>query len=174
MNLATHGLTGWILAQSLSDRRDRGIITAAALAADIDGVGIVSSLEAYQTYHHVLGHNIFVAVAITFISFILCRDRMRGAFLSFVSFHSHLLEDLLGSGREWPLEYFWPVWRNEYAFSPPFQWELVSWQNVAITALLFVVVGWIGTKRGRTILELVSLSADRKVTEALILRFGKK
>jgi hypothetical protein len=55
----------------------------------------------------------------------------------------------------------------------PYGWTLGSWQNIAITAAAFVLVGAIGVRRGWTAAECVlSAKADRAVVETLRRRFG--
>jgi hypothetical protein len=90
--------------------------------------------------------------------------------LSLAAFHLHLLCDLAGSGRFWPIEYFWPVSRELYGWSHG--WELLSWQNEVIGMIATLTCLAAALRWRRTIVELFSLRADARVVEAVRLRFG--
>lgn len=91
------------------------------------------------------------------------------ALLVLLSFHLHLLGDLLGSagpdGSIWPIPYLQPFSARELAWSG--QWGLASWQNVSLTAALLAACAVLGARRGRTLLEAVSARADAAVVEVL-------
>lgn len=171
MNPITHALTGWLIAQPAAQRRDRALITLAAVIPDADGLAILGGERLYGEWHHTFGHNVFAAVVVTVACALLGRDRIRTGALAVLAFHSHLLGDVLGSGAVWPIQYFWPVSRVEWSTSPPFQWELVSWQNTAFTVACLFAVGAIGVRLGRTIVEVLSLRADVAVVSTLRRRF---
>ena len=90
-------------------------------------------------------------------------NKIKVSMLMFISFNSHILGDLLGSGHGWGVPYFWPLNKTIYEFSSPFQWELDSWQNLLVTAFCFVVIIIIGVRRKRTIIEIFSIKTDNKV-----------
>ena len=115
-------------------RRDRILVTVASLLPDFDGVGAIISIDYYARYHHIFGHNIFFGVLLSLIGFKLGVERIKVLLLVFISFHSHILGDLLGSGAGRGVPYFWPVSQTMYEFSNEFQWELDSWQNLLVTA----------------------------------------
>jgi hypothetical protein len=104
MSPVTHFFTGWVLANSVSlDRRERVLVTLACVAPDIDGLGIVADyftrdsphpLEWFSTYHHSL-HSLPFAIVVAAMSFVLAVQRWKTAGMAFLSFHIHLLEDLL-------------------------------------------------------------------------------
>jgi hypothetical protein len=64
MNPVTHMLSGWLVANAAGlDRRDRMIVTAASVAPDVDGLGLIvdfathsggSPTQWFAEYHHVL------------------------------------------------------------------------------------------------------------------------
>ena len=92
----------------------------------------------------------------------------------FVSFHLHLLCDLVGArgpdGTLWTIPYLWPftlagTW--EWAG----QWLLNSWQNLLLTAALLAATLFLAWKRGYSPLELVSAKADAIFVETLRRRF---
>ena len=62
MHLIVHAELGWLLAQGLRQRRDRILVTAAGVVADLDGLSLLGGVESYGRYHHVLTHG-FVAAA---------------------------------------------------------------------------------------------------------------
>lgn len=179
MSPATHFLTGWVLANSASfGRRERALVTLAGVVPDVDGLGIVAEyltrnshhpVEWFSTYHHSL-HSLLFAIAVTGVSFALATQRWKTAGLVFLSFHIHLLEDLVGSrgpdGYQWPIPYLMPFsracelsWRG--------QWALNAWPNFAITILLLPVTFYLAWSRGFSPLEMVSRKADTAFVSVL-------
>src|ERR1700686_2986543 len=182
MSPVTHFLTGWILANSASlSRRERALVTLAGVAPDIDGLGIVAEyltrnsrhpLEWFSTYHHAL-HSLPFSVVVAAGPFTFANRRSKTASLAFLSFHVHLLEDLLGSrgpeGYQWPIPYFMPfspacelTWRG--------QWALNAWPNFAITISMLLLTFYLAWKREFSPLEMVSLKADAAFVAALRTR----
>ena len=90
--------------------------------------------------------------------------------LLLASFHLHLLADLAGSGgpdgSNWGIPYLAPFSLRELSWTG--QWSLASWQNVGLTVLLLIASALLGKRRGRTVVEAVSLRADAAVV--LVLR----
>ena len=172
MSPVTHFLTGWVFANSASlGPRERALVTLACVAPDVDGLGIVAEyltrhsqhpLEWFSTYHHSL-HSLPFAVVVAAASFALATQRWKTAGLAFLSFHIHLLEDLLGSrgpdGYQWPIPYFMPLSRScELIWHG--QWALNAWPNFAITIALLLATFYLAWSRGFSPLEMVSLKAD--------------
>ncbi len=185
MNLITHLLTGWALANAVPlDRRDRAIVTIASIAPDVDGLGIVVEhtplneiipLHLFSDYHHVLAHNLGFGLLMFIIALIINRRKLLAPSMVFVVFHIHLLADIVGSrgpdGYQWPIPYLLPfsancqvVWKG--------QWALVSWQNIAITIILMGLTIQLAWKRGYSPVEMISERADAKIIETLRARFG--
>src|SRR6266536_1019144 len=179
MSPATHLLTGWVLANSAClGRRERALVTLAGVVPDVDGLGIVAEyltrnshhpLEWGSTYHHAL-RRLLVALAVAAVSFALATQRWKTAGLVFLSFHIHLLEDLVGSrgpdGYQWPIPYLTPFsracelsWRG--------QWALNAWPNFAITISLLLATFYLAWSVGFSPLEMVSLKADAAFVVAL-------
>jgi hypothetical protein len=145
---------------------------------DVDGLGIVAEyltrnsrhpLEWFSNYHHSL-HNLPFAIAVAAVSFALATERWKTAGLVFLSFHIHLLEDLVGSrgpdGYQWPIPYLMPFsracelsWRG--------QWALDAWPNFAITISLLLATFYLAWSRGFSLLEMVSLKGDAALVGAL-------
>jgi membrane-bound metal-dependent hydrolase YbcI (DUF457 family) len=169
----THALIGYLISDSLPTRRQRVWVTIAAVIPDIDGLSALGGEELYGEWHHTFGHNVFFALAFMAACFAATRSG-RASLLAFISFHSHLLGDLLGSGQGWKIEYAWPFSRYGLEFAPPFQWELNSWQNLTVTVACLVAIAMIGLRRKRTVLEVVSLRADSRVVDILEKRFKPK
>ena len=178
MSPVTHFLSGWVFASCFRlNRRERAAVTLASVAPDVDGLGIVPELLTrnsshpllwFSQYHHSL-HTLLFAVVTSFVALALTR-RWGTAALAFVSFHLHLLEDLLGSrgpdGDQWPIPYLTPfsdhlqlVWHG--------QWALNAWQNYAITIALLILTIWIAKRKGISPVEIFSTAADKAVVAGL-------
>ena len=185
MNPATHFLTGWAFSLPVSlERKDRALVVLASVAPDLDGLVLIGdfaqgrsldSLELWSRYHHVLGHNIASAVAITAVCTLLGRRKLLVAGLSFLAVHLHFLEDIIGArgpdGDQWPIPYLLPF-SSTWQLTVPWQWELNAWPNIAITiGLLAITVYW-AWSRGLSPVGIVSLRADRAFVSALRNRFG--
>ncbi len=179
MSPVTHFFTGWVFANCARlDRRDRAIVTFACVVPDIDGLGIVPEVLTrnsshpllwFSEYHHSL-HTLAFAIAVSLVTLVFARSKWKTAALAFLSFHIHLLEDLLGSrgpdGYPWPIPYLKPfssklqlVWHG--------QWSLNGWQNYAITLGFLAITGWIALRKGISPVEIFSSAADKQVVDAI-------
>jgi hypothetical protein len=94
----------------------------------------------------------------------------------FLSFHLHLLCDLVGArgpdGYQWPIPYLKPF-SNSVQLTWSHQWILNGWQNFVITSILLFVALWIAWRRGESPLQFASERADRALTQALRTRFSR-
>jgi hypothetical protein len=199
MSPVTHFFTGWLLAAvspngkpTALGRREKTLVVAAAVAPDLDGLGAVAELLTrhsahpllwFTQYHHSL-HTLAFALVVTFVSFLLSARANRAsgqvvhpwttALLVFLSFHLHLLCDLVGArgpdGDQWPIPYLLPF-SNALQLTWRGQWALNAWQNFAITGILLVATFWIAWKHGSSPVELVSDKWNQKLVEALRSRF---
>ncbi len=116
MNLEAHMAAGWVLGNLVpgENRRFRGIMVAAAMAPDLDGITYLAGGDVYARWHHVLGHNVFVAAAMVAVAAWLARRAGRrwggvakvGAFAG-LALLSHWLGDYYLSN--YPLSPWWPV-----------------------------------------------------------------
>ncbi|MGB5687506.1 MAG: metal-dependent hydrolase [Candidatus Electrothrix sp.] len=187
MSPVTHFFIGWLTANTTQvDRRERMLITVAGIAPDADGLVVLGDflagksteqLELWSTYHHVLGHNIGFALLVMTAAFLLAGKRKAiTAFLVGISFHLHLLGDLIGSrgpdGHQWPLPYLLPF-SNTWQWTWQGQWVLNSWQNMLITVSAVGTSFYLAWKTGYSPLEMVSAKADRSFIATLRNRFGK-
>lgn len=186
MSPVTHFLLGWVVAAAPSglNHRERVWITAAAVLPDLDGLGLVAgwvvggegtAISWYQEYHHLAGHNLWFALALGGVGAWLAQRRLLVGTLALLSVQIHYLADLLGSRGGtpedlWGIPYLYPfsdhvwVWRG--------QWELVSWQNTTVTALLLAATFLVAIRRGYSPLGLFSGHADGVLVATLRARFG--
>lgn len=186
MSPATHFLASWVLANVTPlSRRERLVVVCAGVAPDIDGLGIIPELLTrhsahpllwFSEYHHHL-HTLAFAVIVTAISFLAAKQRWKTALLAFLSFHLHLLCDLIGArgpdGYSWPIPYLLPF-SNSMQLSWRGQWALNAWPNFAITAVLLFATLWLAWQNALSPLEFVSERANAGLVRALRGRFPLK
>jgi LexA-binding, inner membrane-associated putative hydrolase len=222
MSPVTHFFAGWILASAFPadkptslTRREKALVVAAALAPDLDGIGIIPELLTrnsshpllwFSQYHHSL-HTLAFALVCTLVAYLIAGPlanfrfgptilqptisnptvdrRLSGrrapthpwmtALLVFVSFHLHLLCDLIGArgpdGYQWPIPYLKPF-SNAWQLIWHGQWALNGWQNFVITGLFLAVTLWIAGKYSSSPLELVSEKMNRAFTQIVSRRLG--
>ncbi|MDB6016249.1 MAG: rane-bound metal-dependent hydrolase [Pedosphaera sp.] len=180
MSPITHFLIGWIAANSADlTRRERAVVTIAGVIPDIDGVGIVVEvltrhskhpLTWWSDYHHVLGHNLGFCLLVTAIALLLASRKWLTAGLTFLSFHLHLLCDVIGArgpdAHQWPIPYLLPFF-NGWQWTWSGQWALNAWPNFLITVGALIVTFHLAWKRGHSPLEMFSSRADRAFVAAL-------
>jgi len=188
MSPITHFLVSWtVVGASGLKRRERAAVALAGIAPDLDGLGIIPELLTrrsahplpwFSEYHHVLGHNLGFAIIVTLAGFLFARaQRWKTMVLVFVSFHLHLLGDVVGArgpdGYQWPIPYLLPfshrldiVWHG--------QWALNAWPNFVITGIGLVIMFVIARNQGYSPLEIVSKRADVAFVAAVRQRFPLK
>ncbi len=177
MSPITHFIGSWLVAAALTDNpRDRRLVTLAGVLPDLDGLGMVvdmaKSLSSgqemnfhyYQKFHHLWLHGWPGALLVAAGLAVFARHRWRVAAGGLVTFHLHLLGDLLGSRGPspadlWPICYSEPLFRNPVWFWKG-QWRLDGWQNTAIFGMVFVLALWVAVKRGHSFVGVVSQRAD--------------
>jgi hypothetical protein len=220
MSPVTHFFAGWLLASvsptgrpTTLTRREKALVVAAAVAPDIDGIGIIPELLTRNTshpllwfsqYHHTL-HTLAFALICTLAAYLIAgplapartfatsspisnftfgpdirkpRPSNRRstshpgltAILVFISFHLHLLCDLIGArgpdGDQWPIPYLKPF-SNSIQLTWHGQWVLNAWQNFVITGVLLAATLWIARKYGSSPVELVSSTVNKAFVKAL-------
>ena len=180
MNPVGHFLAGWAVANlGQTSRRERVVITVAGVLPDVDGLGLIAQhlthgtehkVFWYDDYHHVLGHNVGLAALAAVGAFLLTKRSWRVTALVLLSFHVHLLLDVMGSkgldGYQWPIPYLLPfsdAW--QWAWSG--QWLLGGWQNKVIAIGLYWLMFVLAWKRGFSPFEMVSPRADRAFVSLL-------
>jgi hypothetical protein len=169
MHIHTHVMSGWCVANGFQlTPRERALAMFAAVAADLDGLGIFVSIDCYAEYHHVLAHNLVfgVVLAAVLACFSVTR-RIRAFALYLAFFHLHLLLDYFGSGPGWGMRYFWPLSSTEYVSA--YAWPLSSWQNLLACCLFLFWLVAIAIWKGRTPFEAIMPSLDAK----LVRRFAR-
>lgn len=173
MSPITHGIFGWLVSQPLASKKDRAMVTGFALIPDVDGLSLLFGVEAYGEFHHTIGHGLMFGLITSLAIFANASEKRLALLLGLLSFHSHLLGDLLGSGVGWTIPYFWPSTVLTLELPPSMTWNLDSWQNLVATIAGLIGVYVIAIKRGRTFVEIVSTSADQKIV-ATLRRWNKE
>jgi inner membrane protein len=184
MSPITHLFTDWVFANCFDlGRKDRALVTLACVVPDVDGLGIVPELLTrnsthplmwFALYHHSL-HNLTFAMAIALLAGAIATKKAMTFWLALVSFHVHLLEDVLGSrgpdGYQWPIPYLAPF-TSRFQFIWTGQWALNAWPNVALTiALLLLLIFWLARRKGFSPIEMVSMRGDTAFVAILRRRF---
>lgn len=188
MSPITHFLVGWTVANSVPSltKRERAWVTWAGVLPDLDGLGIIAEwatrnsthpLRWWSEYHHVVGHNLGFGLLLAGITLVLARNKLTATALVLISFHLHLLGDLIGArgpdGEQWPIPYLSPFSRA-WAWRWQGQWALNAWPNFLITAMLIVTALALACRRGFSPVEIFSSKADAIVIKTLRARFGSK
>lgn len=170
-------------AATTNNPRDRKLVTLAGVLPDADGLGVIPDVLGswisgkectfyyYQTYHHILLHGWPGAVVVSSLLTLFARQRWRVLLLCLLTFHLHLLCDLIGSrgptaGDLWPICYSEPIFRHPIWFWKH-QWKLDGWQNQIIFAALFFTSLWVAAKKGCSFVELIGSRADSAFVQVL-------
>ena len=189
MSPFAHLVGSWLVASATTNNpRDRKLVTLAGVLPDVDGLGVVvdvvgslisgkeNTFHYYQQYHHILLHGWPGAVAVSILLMLFARQRRPVLLLCLLTFHLHLLCDLVGSrgptvGDLWPICYSEPIFRHPIWFWKG-QWKLDGWQNQTIFATLLATSIWLAVKRGYSFVEVVSERADKVFVQVLRQWFG--
>ena len=179
-----HFVGSWLVASATtSNPRDRKLVTLAGVLPDADGLGIIPDIVGswfsgkectfhyYHQYHHLLLHGWPGAIALSLLLTFFGRHRWRVLFLCLLTFHLHLLCDLVGSrgpspGDLWPICYSEPFFRHPIWFWKH-QWRLDGWQNQTIFVVIFMAALWLSVKRSSSFLEVISSRLDAVFVGAL-------
>ena len=164
------------------NRRERALVAIAGVIPDIDGLGAVPEVLTrnsarpitwFSDYHHTF-HNLSFALAVAVAAYLLAQRRWKTALLAFLSFHLHLLGDLVGArgpeGEPWAMPYFLPFSRT-WEWTWEGQWALNAWPNFVITFALLAATFYLAWRRGFSPLEIFSERADRAFVGVLRKRF---
>jgi hypothetical protein len=177
MSPFAHLIGSWLVASATTNNpRDRKLVTLAGVFPDADGLGVVADVVGsfisgkeytftlYQQYHHILLHGWPGAICVSLLLTFFARQRWRVLLLCLLTFHLHLLCDLLGSrgptiGDFWPICYSEPIFRHPIWFWKG-QWKLDGWQNQTIFVAIFITSLWLTVKRGYSFVEVISSRLD--------------
>jgi inner membrane protein len=162
----------------MRERRDRVLVTAAAVIPDLDGIGIIPELITrnsshplawFTEYHHLALHNLSAAIMICAVMAVAAKRRMKVFALSLLSYHLHLLGDVLGSrgpdGYQWPIPYLNPLSKVEWSWKG--QWALASWQNLLITIAMLAASYVVIRMKRISPAEVFSKRADAAIVNTL-------
>lgn len=182
MSPITHFIGSWLVASVVTDNpRDRKLVTLAGILPDADGLvvdvaksianGGEPSFDYYQQYHHLLLHGWPGAILVAGLLACFAQKRGRVALFCLVTFHLHLLCDLVGSrgpspGDLWPICYGEPLFRHPVWFWKG-QWRLDGWQTQTIFFMVFALSLWLAVKRGYSMVEFLGARADAAVVGVL-------
>ncbi len=162
MHIQTHVLSGWCLGNLLTlSKRERLFSMIAASFPDIDGLSLLGGATFYWKYHHIVAHNLLVCLLLSLVLTLFSQNRLKAFALYVFLFHIHLILDYFGSGLGWGFSYFWPfstgLIENHNA------WSFFSWQNIGVFMFFLVWTLMIIIVKGRTPLELLFPSLDKKI-----------
>ena len=184
MSPLAHFIGSWLVAVATTDNpRDRKLVTFAGVLPDADGFGVVvdvvgsvisgkeNTFHYYQQYHHILLHGWPGALVVSLLLMCFAQKKPRVLFWCLVTFHLHLLCDLVGSrgptvGDLWPICYSEPLFRNPIWFWKN-QWKLDGWQNQLIFVAIFAAALWLATKKGFSFVEIFSRRLDQVFVQTL-------
>jgi LexA-binding, inner membrane-associated putative hydrolase len=181
----THFFMGWAVANAVPSltKRERAMVTWASVVPDIDGLGIIPEkltqhsahpLNWWSEYHHVLGHNLGFALVVSVFAAVFATQKRKTTILVFVSFHLHLLADLVGArgpdADQWPIPYLLPF-SDRWQWIWSHQWALNAWPNFVITGTLIALAVVLAVRRGFSPVELFSKKADKIIISTLRSRF---
>ena len=189
MSPITHGLLSWALGErALDDDGDAARVAAAGLLPDLDSLGVVADLtngwlgrpptEYYADLHHWLMHGAPGALALASLLCWRAKERGKVFLLALLTFHLHLLCDVVGSRGPDPTEGIWPI----YYFGPfshthgvwvwQDQWLLNGWQNVSLTLALLSWTLYLAWRSDRSPFLPWAPKIHRGFVSALRGRFG--
>jgi inner membrane protein len=170
LHFLTHIGLSWIIANlTAGSRKDRVLIVLAGLLPDLDGVGILWSEPAYLAAHRAAGHSLLFAVLLAVLIWRTSDAAVRTTVLGLISFHVHLLLDVVGTGGL-PIRYLWPISNAEWTWSG--RWTLASWPNVAVMALTTLGVLWVARRSGRSLFATFRMPWRRPVLDRALPLLG--
>jgi membrane-bound metal-dependent hydrolase YbcI (DUF457 family) len=140
LHFFTHIGLSWIVAAAgRRAPRGRWLIVGAGVLPDLDGIGILWGHHAYDALHRAAGHGLLFIVLWLLLTASVADRRWSTAALAALSFHLHLLLDIVGTGGL-PIRYFWPF--SDVGWTYARRWTLASWQNAVVMSLTLLGVLW--------------------------------
>lgn len=184
MSPGAHFIGSWLVASfAAKNSRDRKLITLAGVLPDVDGFGMgldvarglisgePTTYHYYHKFHHLLCHGWPAALVICSVLAGFAFQRWRTLGLCLVTFHLHLLCDLLGSRGPSPAD-LWPICYGEPLFRHPTwfwkgQWRLDGWQNAATFVVIFTGALWQSVRLGSSFVEIFGRKVDETFVRVL-------
>ncbi len=185
MHVVTHLLIGWTVAEhTVKERRDKALVAWASVVPDLDGLGLLADWAGrgfgqhwgfYEQFHRVLLHGLPGALVCAALFACFAREKAHVALWALVSYHLHLIGDILGSRGGGPND-FWPIFymsplSDALTFQWSGQWPLTSWQNTSITIALMIYAIALAVRRGHSPVGLFSRKADARFVQVLRTRW---
>ena len=147
LHFLTHVGLSWLVASvRCASRRDRWLVTLAGMLPDLDGAGVVWSHDAYVAAHRAVGHGLLFGLLLVALALWRADARWPTAALTALSFHLHLVLDVVGTGGL-PVRYSWPV--SDWGWSYRGHWVLASWPNALVMAATLLGVMLVARRRRR-------------------------
>ena len=160
---------GWWFAHwGKFSRLERAAITLAGVSPDLDGLTLFAGADAFDSYHHILFHNVGFVLGVAVVAGLLFwRRPVVWALVVFAS-ATHVLEDYVTVG-----------W-NQYPWKP-FDASVVNLANhlpvwlvqgvFQVAAMLFILAMtvWIYVRYRRTPIEILSPALDRLLLNYAVL-----
>ena len=184
MSPVVHLMGSWLVGSVAAKiSRDRQLVALAGIIPDLDGFGMIvdvtrsiisdqpNTFQFYARYHHVLCHGWPAAIVLCGLLTFFARERWRTFGFCLVTFHLHLLCDLLGSRGPSPSD-LWPICYSEPVFRYPIwfwknQWKLDGWQNQLVFLAIFIISLKRAISSSSSVVEIFSNRADHVFIKVL-------
>ena len=184
MSPVVHLMGSWLVGSvAAKNSRDRQLVALAGIIPDLDGFGMIvdvtrsiisdqpNTFQFYARYHHVLCHGWPAAIVLCGLLTFFARERWRTFGFCLVTFHLHLLCDLLGSRGPSPSD-LWPICYSEPVFRYPIwfwknQWKLDGWQNQLVFLAIFIISLKRAISSSSSVVEIFSNRADHVFIKVL-------
>jgi membrane-bound metal-dependent hydrolase YbcI (DUF457 family) len=166
MHLETHLAIGWALGNIFPQfsRRQRLLVSLAAIFPDADGLSYFAGEMAYSNWHHTIGHNVFASGVVLLMASLLTEwHRILVIFAAQLAFWSHLAGDYFMSG--WTVEFLWPISRDGWMFRPAIRLDHPANIILSYASWVFMAASWWIWRR--TPLEFIWPKFDALVARAV-------
>ena len=162
MHIQSHIMSGWCIGNLFKlNRRERALCMLAASLPDLDGITILGGLDFYQTWHHVIAHNILFSVVLVAVLTWFSESKIKTCLIYSALIALHMVMDMFGSGIGWYIYLYWPFSMEKFYTS--YGWEFFSWKNQAFGfGFLLWTIAIIYCKK-RTPLENVMPKLNRQL-----------
>jgi len=174
MNSGIHFGYSWLLGDAAGfDLNGRRAVALAGVAVDLDGLAIVFGREAFNTYHHVVFHNLLSAGVITLAAFILFPRRPKLVLFCALAALVHFVLDYVGCHWDlYLLRPFSPAAINLTNILP--EWLIIYVFQGAGTVLMFVLMVLVFLKKDRSFFEVFTPKGDRFIMNFVTLPWRRR